>query len=895
MGDLDLQQRPAKMRVVGVNFWGITMVKWQHSAALGVILALGANGFVWAQEGTSGAETLDFLNDQPAEQTAQATPEPEARAQATTEAEASAEPPAEPETPTGPTRRANPKLDEIMVTAQKRAEDIQDVPLSVTAIGGEDIKEKNMSDLNDVATFAPNLSILATPTFNFIYMRGLGSGYNRGLEQSVATIIDEVYYGRPSYLSNGLLDLAAVEVLRGPQGTLFGKNSAAGALHLRTAQPEFEWGADVDATFGERGLRRFRGAVTGPIAGDDIAFRLAILNERQTGDIVNTSLDDRKERNLDNATYRGKLRWDHSANFANTLTLTYATVDQGGSGTQLTKVRARHLAAMQVFDPQTTGDVYDDKTHQDFGGFVDRYTFDATLVTEWELKNGLLITNVANYAKLKEEVEFDADFSPIPFLILENDENYEQFSEELRFTSAPGEFEYVGGLYFFRNVVEANYNVTDFLELHEILGITGEGENTVCGYLPQLSALPLINGTQLAAACQNFEIDNAALGTTFGQLAKQRVDAEGQPVSERSTTLFDQESNSFAVFGQGTWHATDRFSLTVGGRIAYEVKKVTIDHGLFNERTGIRGSGVPFDLSGNPNPNFVPGGSVTFPIIQAGNEDFTESRERTEFNFSPKVSATMQWTDDIMSYVTIAQGYKGGGFNAQPLKPEDVEFEEEVSNTYEVGFKSEFLGGGARLNVSGFYTQFKDLQIAAFDGTGFVVTNAASATIKGIEYEWAFVPMFGIFFTGNGSLIDAKYDTFTTGPCSAENPGADVCDLSGRELTNAPKWQHQVGLTIDMPVFNLVNFHAGMTASYQSVMWFATDLDPVDRRESGWLLGGRIGVRDLNDRWSAMIFVSNILDRLDLAGNNDVPTFVGSHFGGRIPTTEIEGQLRIKF
>jgi len=561
----------------------------------------------------------------------------------------------------------------------------------------------------------------------------------------------------------------------------------------------------------------------------------------------------------------------------------------------LTKVRARHLAAMRQFDPQTTGDVFDEKTHQDFAGFVDRYTFDATLVTEWELKNGLLITNVANYARLKEDVEFDADFSPIPFLTLENDEEYEQFSEELRFTSPPGEFEYVGGLYFFRNTVKANYNVTNFLELHEILGITGEGENTACGILPQLSALPGIPGDQLAAACQNFEIDNEAFGTLFGQTTKQRVENEGQPVIERSTTLFDQTSNSYAMFGQGTWHATDRLSLTVGGRIAYEVKTIDIDHGLFNERTGIRGNGNPVDTQGNTNPNFTPGGSVIFPIIQAGNLDFVESRERTEFNFSPKVSATMQWTDDIMTYVTIAQGYKGGGFNAQPLKPDDVEFEEETSNTYELGIKSEFLGGGARLNVSGFYTQFEDLQIAAFDGTGFVVTNAASATIKGIEYEWAFLTPFGIFLTGNGSLIDAKYDTFTTGPCSAEDPGATVCDLSGRELTNAPKWQHQISLTIDRPMFNLVNFHAGVTASYQSVLWFATDLDPVDRREGGWLMGGRIGLRDINNRWTAMVFVSNLLDREDLAGNNDVPTFVGSHFGGRIPTTEIEGQIRIMF
>ena len=886
------------------------MIQWQRLSVLSALAVFGFGQTVFAQDGEAAGDPLDFLTDEPV-QTAQAAPEqPAAQPAPAAEPAVDAADTEEPAVPETPRRAANPKLDEIIVNAQKRAEDIQDVPLSVTAIGGEDIKEKNMSDLNDVSAFAPNLSILATPTFNFIYMRGLGSGYNRGLEQSVATIIDEVYYGRPSYLSNGLLDLAAVEVLRGPQGTLFGKNSAAGALHLRTAQPEFEFGFDGDATFGQRQLRRFRAAVTGPIMEDKLAFRFAILDEHQKGDIRNTTVG-RDERNLNNSTYRGKLRLDSSANFSNTLTLTYATVDQHGSGTQLTKVRDRHLAAMREFDPQTTGDVYDDLTHQNFPGFVDRYTFDATLVTEWELKNGLLITNVANYAKLDESVEFDADFSPIPFLTLENDEKYYQISEELRFTSAPGEFEYVGGLYYFRNVVEANYNVTNYLELHEILGITGEGENTICGLIsgsiPLIGISPadLIPGlplSEITQACQNFELDNAALGTVFGNLAAQRTSTINPDPLEQSITTFDQQSDSFAAFGQGTWHITDRLSLTLGGRVSYEIKKVEVDHILRNLTTGTDGNGNPFDLQGNPNLGFTPGGALTFPIIQSGNVDFTESRTRREFSFSPKVSATMQWTDDIMTYVTIAQGYKGGGFNAQPLKPADLEFEEETSNTYEAGFKSEWLGGAARLNISGFYTQFDDLQVSAFDGVAFVVSNAAGATIKGIEYEWAFVPFFGLFFTGNGSIIDAKYDNFTTGSCGAEVPPGQqdgdiegTCDLSGENLTNAPKWQHTINATFDYPMFNAVHVHLGLTASYQSVLWFTTDLDPVDRRESGWLIGARAGVRDINDRWALMVFVSNVLDRLDLAGNNDVPTFVGSHFGGRIPTTEIEGQLRIKF
>ncbi|MGB1088190.1 MAG: TonB-dependent receptor, partial [Alphaproteobacteria bacterium] len=210
-------------------------------------------------------------------------------------------------------KRSAPKLDEIIVTAQKRAEDVQDVPLSVTAIGGETLKEKNIGDLAAVGEYTPNMNIINTPTFNFIYMRGIGSGWNRGFEQSVAIVIDEVFYGRPSYLSNGQLDLASIEVLRGPQGTLFGKNAVAGALHIRTARPEAEWSADGDATFGTDNFQRYRGAIGGPLFNDDTSFRFAFLKETRDGDIQNTLLGV-DENQIDNLVARLKFGWEPSAN-----------------------------------------------------------------------------------------------------------------------------------------------------------------------------------------------------------------------------------------------------------------------------------------------------------------------------------------------------------------------------------------------------------------------------------------------------------------------------------------------------------------------------------------------------------------------------------------------------
>ncbi len=862
----------------------------------------------FAQEAEEDA--LAFLEKEGAEQTAAA--EPAAEAEAPTEAAVEAAP-----------RPSRAKLDEIIVTAQKRAEDVQDVPLSVTAIGGEELKEKNMADLNTVAAYAPNLSVLATPTFNFIYMRGVGSDYNRGFEQSVGIIIDEVFYGRPSYVSNGLLDLAAVEVLRGPQGTLYGKNSAAGALHLITANPEPEWSFDGDAKFGERQAKRFRAAFGGPLFSDELSFRMAYMQDFQEGDILNTTLGGREERNLDNENIRLKLLWEPSANFDVMLTANGATVDQHGSGTQIVLARPRHLAAFQVFDEKATDDPYDERTQQDAPGYVDRDVWDVTLKAEWELGEHI-ITSLSNYAWFDEDVFFDADFSPIPFITLDNNEDYRQISQELRWTSPPGDLEWVGGLFYFYNSVFATYDVDAFVTLAEVLALTGEGE------------IIAFNAANSDPAQRRAFIEQSngleAAGTLAAQQTKARQDLTGKPLLERSATIFDQESDSFAAFGQMTWHVTERWSVTGGGRINYEIKSVDAVHTLCNFDTlnpalpvptlglaplglldslglpigdlgtgqggnaAVCGNGNPVDVSGNPQEGFTPGGATTFPVIQGGNTQFSDYRERKEFNVSLKGSTQVNWTDDLMTYITVAQGYKAGGFNAQPLNAEQLEYEEEKSIAYEAGFKSEWLDGAARLNISGFWTEFEDIQVSSFNGVSFVVSNAAAATIRGIEWEAMFVPVMGLYFTGNGAWTDASYDEFETGPCAAESGEDAPCDLTGANLNNVPEWQTTLTVTFDEQLFDLpFRFHTGLSGIYASKTYLARDLDEADVRQGFWTLRGRVGVRGLEENWHVMVFFSNITEELQIAGSSDVPTFRGSHFGGRIPKGSMEIEARFQF
>jgi outer membrane receptor protein involved in Fe transport len=780
------------------------------------------------------------------------------------------------------------RLEEVVVVAQKREENMQTVPMSVTAIGGDDIVDKNMGDMNEVANYVPNLDILAVPSFPSIYMRGLGSSYNRGFEQSVAILIDEVFYGRASYITQGLLDLDAIEVLRGPQGTLFGKNSSAGAIHFRTAQPEQEFGFKGDVLLGERNLRRVRFSATGPLANEKISWRIALLDDQRDGTIHNTT-NGIDEENRDNKSARLRLNWDASDDFSLGLTLNGGIVDQAGGGTQLIALRERARAAMQVFDAQINEDPYDERTALDYAGGASRETWDATIKADWSLSNDNVITSISNYSWMDEDLSFDADFSPIPFLVLNNDEDLRQFSQELRITSGPGKFEYVAGLYYLETDLRATYDITDFLLLSEILAVTGEGERMAC-----------MQGSNDPSACQDAVLDDAASGQSAAQQIQARIGIEGgvSPV-ETSFTRFAQISKSGALFGQATWHFTDQLSLTIGSRLNYEEKSLDVSHRLLNNRTGQEGNAV---VSGgvlpliNYGPGPSPGGSTIFPVIIAGDTQFSSHQERDDFNFIPKASLQYVFNDDVMSYFTVARGYKSGGFNAQPVNDQQLEFDEEDAKTYELGLKSEWLGGAARFNASAFLTNFDGLQVATFNGVSYVVGNAAAATIQGLEYEVMLITPLGVLLGVNGAFTDAKYDEFESAPCGAEVTSAPPCDLSGKRLRLVPELKTTFtagyqGQPFGLPFLSIV----GMTASYSSDVALATDLDPIDVRESGASYGVQLGVRSLENTWHVMLFGDNVTDSQSLAGAQDAPAFRGTHFGGAYPAVNYELELGYRF
>ncbi|MGB0922499.1 MAG: TonB-dependent receptor [Alphaproteobacteria bacterium] len=741
-------------------------------------------------------------------------------------------------------------LEEIIVTAQKRKESIKEVPLSVSAISGETIKDLNIEDLNDLSRHTPNLKVQASGIFNFIYIRGLGSGLNAGFEQSVGLFIDGMYYGRNHYLTTAFLDLEQVEVLRGPQGTLFGKNTIAGALNITTGTPQHDWAMDFDIIMGEAETSRITGMVNVPIWEDRIAGRLAGTRFEREGFIFNHHPDRMEiDANIRQHAIRGKLKWDITPDLDTTLIFLDSKASLRGFGDELSVAPDEFLTLFRLFDPETDA-VHGDgrnsvndpsgglQTSTDFVGHINYRKWQNTF------------TLIAGFSEYLRDGQLDADFGPSPSLLVTQKQPYDQWSMELRATSDFGErFEYVTGLYYFESNLE---NPTD------------------------TRVTPMSSG--IGGTVSTILIPGIAEAITDGLLPDQYFEAE------HGTGEFSQFNRSFSVYGQAQYDFFEWLTVMVGARWSLDTKELDFSQTL----TGPGGT-----------PGFAP---ILQVVLQA--EEFDRQEDRTEYDFSPKVSMLYRANDDINFYFTMARGNKAGGFNASATREIDISFKPEESITYEGGFKGDFFDGNARLNFGLFRTEFKDLQVSVFNGLEFVVTNA-DATTQGIEADGMWALPYGFLVVGSFAFLDGTYDDFTNGPCvsvlasSATDSNEDdngFCDLTGGRLANAPRWQWDISVNWLYQVGNLpFNLYAGYDLFWHGETYFQTDLDPLDYYEGYFMHHARFGLRDLEERWSFTVFVRNVTDEVAVLGSGDVPVYSGTHFVRVDQPRNVAAQFRVNF
>lgn len=718
-------------------------------------------------------------------------------------------------------------IEEVVVTAQKREESLSDVPLSVSALDGEAMKDANIENMNDLTLYTPNVKFNVTPNSNFVTMRGLGTGENRGFEQAVGLAVDGVYYGRSDYLLSAMLDMERVEVLRGPQGTLFGKNTIAGALNVVTGNPEDEFRGNLEILSGAYNQKRYRAMVTAPIT-DSMGFRFAIIDEVKEGSIYNTTLD-RMEGDLDNTAWRAKFAWNPSDVFSLTLGFDHNRVGQTGAAYQLSAATDESLATYRNSDPQTETNLdYVSSTDAPLAGGRRRmqggyFQFD------WDIGE-YTMTGIGGHSELDIFQYVDADFSATPFLTFFNVDTYNQQQVELRMVSPANDFEWVAGVFYFQSHYQPNNTIE-------------------------------VNGSGLVGV---------------------PITIPGAPTDDATYKTLDQITKSAAIFGQSTWYMTERLALITGLR--YTQEKKTGDMSLTFQNTGATQQAV------------------------LGEEEYVAFEQRTEKEWTPKISLKFDATEEIMTFFAIAKGFKGGGFNAESPTDQSIQFEPEDALTIELGTKMSLFGGAMNLNMGLFNTDFNNLQVSVFNGTGFVVGNAATAVTRGLEMDGLWLLGERTTLTFSLGLTDAKYAEYTDGPCQADGElgprerdttGDGNCnfqDLTGQTLHRAPKVNGNVGFDYAIPFNNNgIDLVFGGSALYQDDYFLNLDLDPLDEQKAYWQYNGRVAVRSQDDAWTVSLNARNLTNELVQMEGADVPIFEGDHFSRVDLPRTASVELRLNF
>ena len=575
-----------------------------------------------------------------------------------------------------------------------------------------------------------------------------------------------MYLGRPAYFSNGFVDLGMAEILRGPQGTLFGKNTVAGAFLLRSVRPEEEFGGYVDAMFGERDHQRYRAALNVPIFDTGLYSRGAFAQDKRDGYVYNRKLD-RMEGDTGNTDYQFRLRYKPDNIVDLNLKVRYSDVDQKANGSsQIIFLSEFGRLSFEPFDPDIEDNIEDYETSMDHPGFVTRQTWDVIGEAEvnfWDHH----WTFIGTHSEYDEYSETDVDFGPAPALIAYFPEQYNQQTVEFRVASEDDQtIEYIAGAYAFQSEIRAFTRVDAF-------------PLNIPGVVVQEGAPPALQAL-LTGVFPN--------GQEF--------------VTEQQLDWFDQDTFSWAVFGQVTWNVTDRLHLIGGLRYSYDQKKLTYIQEFTNTK-------------------------IFFDQIAAFDEFELRGLERDEDDISPKASVIFDWTEEISAYATIAQGFKAGGYNESSATADEVEFQAEKSTTYEAGVKGRILGGFAQFSFGGFWTEFDDLQVSSYNGARFIVSNAAQAVTRGFEWEAGAILGEGLFVGFNGGYTEAFYRSFPNGECQI-NDERDTCDLSGNVLTNAPEWNGSAMAHYERPVTSGLTAFIGGDAIFVSKVFYQPDLDPID-------------------------------------------------------------------
>jgi len=705
---------------------------------------------------------------------------------------------------------AAPGQGEIIVTARRRAETAQSVPLAISVINADSIEATGNFSVLKLQQLAPTLQVYSSnPRNTSVNIRGLGVPFgltSDGFEQGVGIYVDDVYNSRVAAAVFDFLDVQQVEVLRGPQGTLYGKNTTAGAINITTNQPTFDFEGRAEVSLGNLDYKQAKAAISGPLS-DTVAARIAVASTSRRGTIYNTRTQ-RWINEQDNLGVRGSILFKPNDDFSVTLSGDYSKQDAYGFGTSFVRVGRTQRALARQYDALVASlnaanpgrnyavpsrNVYDRLTDIDAPLEAGNIIGGASLRVKWDVGPGTF-TSISAWRFWDWKPQNDRDFTGLSIVSASNNPSQQnQYSQEFRYNYEGEKIDFVVGLFGFKQRIDTQ-------------GFEQQGSDA--------------SRWSLTGAQANDASILAGLTANNTQFLK---------------------SDSAALYGQASYKLTDELTIQPGIRINYDKKTG------FYERIVTNGQGQVISCSPTP-------AAGTTLAAQCGvYQPQSTSPSVSDWNFSYDLNVNYKITPDVLAYATYAKSFKTVGINqnglplntqnqpdltASTVKPESV-------NHFEIGVKTQFWNDKATLNFSAFRTDIKNFQ-ATVNGGQFgtvrgYLANAEKVRSQGIEADFRIRPSERFTAYTNGAYTDAKYVKFSNAPCPPELSGGTLqpanvpadysqpgvpgalsprqCDISGQDLPGVSKWSLSYGAEVNAPVTLLAKegqIYFGVDGNYRS-------------------------------------------------------------------------------
>ncbi len=780
----------------------------------------------------------------------------------------------------------------IIVTATRRAQDVQDIPIAVTAVSPQQLENQGVDNIQEVTSVAPSFTSSQAQVASgsvVLRIRGVGTTSNNiGFESAVGIFIDGAYQSRPGVALNEFVDIERVEVLRGPQGTLFGRNTSAGALNITTRRPDVtEFAGFANASYGNFDEISVQGALNAPIIEDTLAVRLTGAYRERDGFITlvdgdGTPFDDSND--VDQYLIRGQIGWDtdsglrgriiadfskNQSSCCSPIELYQSPLVTGGAyaavGLGATGGNGQSVVSTNPFGQAEFREALDNReASANFAPVADIENYGITGEVEFPLSDNADLIFIGSYRKFDSFEFYDSDFTALDIFNVDINAEIETYTAELRLQGEAfdGSLNYVIGGFYSDEQIDQSVGFELGSEYDQNVG-------AIFGGLA--GPTPLQTFTSI--------LDPDGVG----------VDPDGT----RSVNRFQQSAQSYSIFTNNTLEIVDGLEFTVGARYSWEEKEGGFTQTSNNNEVcpailqAIGGGVVPAALSdglfalgcfGFTAPADLPE-AAALPLVRTFQDEFSDEELIYTVNLGYSFAAP------VNVYASFTHGYKAGGLNLDTTAAvggADPTFLSEEVDAYEIGLKSRFLDNAVTFNVAAFYEEFSNFQVLEFTGTAFQTFNVPKAESRGVEIESIIRPNSELTFNASTTILEASYPD----DCAGDQTSVQVASLCGFDLTNAPQviaifggmWEKPINASTEFFLAGQIRLEGDQRTSTQAIvppsqaqidaagsLQAAIDAAPLiigDVQDGQEFINLRAGLRFFDDQFAVEGFVNNLTDNV---------------------------------